>query len=52
MAHALEFSVVPTRNTWTIEQILRRLPENDRLRFPADLPALKAKITERMEALS
>ena len=51
-ADALEFSVVPTRNTWTMQQILRRLPENDRLRFPADWPALKAKITERMEALS
>jgi len=28
------------------------LPENGKLRFPVDFPALKAKITGRMEALS
>jgi len=52
MADALEFSVVPTPNTSTMEQILKRLPEDDRLRFPADFAALKAKIAERMEALN
>ena len=52
MSDAFEFSVVPTRNTSTMEQILKRLPEDDRRRFPADFVALRAKIAERMEALS
>lgn len=50
-ADALDFGVVKARNAWSPEQILERLPEPARLRFPGDLGALKAKVLDRTQTL-
>ena len=48
---ALGFSVIQAADTWTLEEILEYLPEAAKLRFPNDVEALKAKISDRMQSL-
>jgi putative nucleotidyltransferase with HDIG domain len=52
LADALDFGVVQTRQAWTVEQVLEQLPEAARLRFPADLPVLEGRISERIKAVA
>jgi putative nucleotidyltransferase with HDIG domain len=52
LADTLDFSVVATRQSETLEQILDRLPERAKLRFPKDSAALKTKVANRIQALS
>jgi len=52
LADALDFSVVKAREAASVEQILEYLPEPAQVRFPKDMEALKAKVTDRIRALA
>lgn len=52
LADALDFSVVKTRKPGNLEQVLGHLPAAAQLRFPKDIEALKAKVSDRIKALS
>ena len=52
LADALDFSVIETRQTATVDELLERLPDAARNRFPKDIDALKLRVTDRIQALS
>ena len=52
LADALGFGVVEARQNLTVDQVLAHLPEAARLRFPADVPVLEGRISERIQAIS
>ena len=52
LADALDFTVVKARESVPVEQILEYLPEAAQVRFPKDMEALKAKVADRIQALS
>jgi putative nucleotidyltransferase with HDIG domain len=51
LADALDFGVIKTLRGPAPQEILERLPESVRGRFPADLEALKALVTERIQTI-
>jgi putative nucleotidyltransferase with HDIG domain len=51
MADALDFAVISARQTSTVEEILERLPQPAKLRFPKDIESLKTKVDDRIQAL-
>ncbi|HTT63227.1 MAG TPA: HDOD domain-containing protein [Bryobacteraceae bacterium] len=51
LADTLDFAVVTSRNTWTLDQVTDQIPEAARLRFPKDVEALKCKVADRSHVL-
>jgi putative nucleotidyltransferase with HDIG domain len=52
IADALDFGVIKTRCGKTVPEIVDRLPKGARLRFSADVDALRAKVAERIQAVN
>jgi len=52
LADTLDFSVIKSGNTWTLEQVLKHLPEAAKSRFPQDAEALKKKVADKVETLT
>ncbi len=50
-ADAFDYTVLPTHNTWTFEEIHARLPVRVQERYHPDLEALRARVSSRLESV-
>ncbi|MCX6623622.1 MAG: HDOD domain-containing protein [Acidobacteria bacterium] len=50
-ADAFDYTVLPTHQSWTFEEIRARLPDSVRARYDPDLEALRERVAKRLESL-
>ena len=50
-ADSFDYTVLPTHNTWTFDEIKSRLPQHVQERYTPDLEELRDRVSQRLESL-